>query len=259
MLSLTTDSRVLAISCAPPSQSDGPGRHCETRAAAASGSCDRSSSALMGLTANWAMSGRLWTRPSRLGLPYRAASISHAVAHDPVASTGSSGTHRRARSQSLGTSSAASARPACSTSGATPKASRHLAAQMDRSQSAAARSSRAKSSPVGAREEIACSISPVMRPASAPGAFASTHARSRCRRLVSGSLSSVSRRSLVDVHSHAPSSRRSKHDNNDRDRLSREGPEVSAMDPERSRLSFRNSGSPSGSARTLWTRMVIRR
>ena len=77
-----------------------------------------------------------------------------------------------------------------------------------------ARSSRVTSSPVGTREEIACDISSVMRSGSTPGAFASIHARSRCRRLVSGSLSRASRRSLAGVHAQALCRRRSKHDNN---------------------------------------------
>lgn len=212
---------------------------------------DRSSSAPIGLTAIWAMSGVPWVRVSLLGLPYLAAKMSHAVAQVAATSSGSSGTHRSARSQSSCTSSAARARPACSTPGAAPKASRHLAAHVNGSQSVAARSNRGTSSPVGAREEIACPISSMMRPGSTSDAFASTHARSRCRRPLSGSMSRASRRSRAGVHAQALSSRRSKHDNNSRDRSSREDPRVSAIDPEGFHSSFRSSQSSLGSERIL--------
>ncbi len=251
MLSPMTDSRVLAISCAPPSQSVGAGRHSATRTAAVSGSNDRNSSAPMGLTANWAVSGGPPVRLSLVALPYLAARMSHAVPQAPVAWAGNSGTHRIARSQSSGTSSAPSARPACSTSGAAPRASLHRDAKMEGPQSVAARSNSATSSPVGAREEIACSISSTMRRGSTSGAFASTPTRSRCLRLLSGSLPMASRRSLAAVHAQAFSNRRSRHDNNSRDRSSRADLGTSATDPEGCHLSLRSSRSSSGSERIL--------
>ena len=122
MLSSTTDSRLLANSRGPLGQSAGLGRQSAIRREALSGSIDPSSSGLIGLTASSATPGGTCVRVSLLGLPYRGERLSRAVAQAPATPAGSSGTHRSARSHSLGTSSAASARSA-SSSGAGPKAS----------------------------------------------------------------------------------------------------------------------------------------